>query len=396
MNENEPLNNPVTPSNDAVLQPQASSGIMPMGSAPVLQPAPKRRRKGLLIGGIVAGALVLLGGGGVLAYNLWYQNPDKVVHDAIIGAMKAKTVQGTGNFVVKIQENYTLNLAFDGKAAGTDGFMHVKAKFDIKDASQKMSIELEGSGMIKDDVMYVKLDGVRKLFDTMAAQMPVLDAQSMKQVLAIIDKIDSQWVSIKASDYEDISKEVSKQQTCVSDAMKKLQQDDAATDEITNLYREHQIVQVKEKLGSKDGSLGYIIELSQENTAAFVDGLQNTAYGKELKKCDDSLDFSDIAESITNAEAASEKDKAHIELWVSRFGHDITKFSIDGKSEDGSVTAVVEPEFNKDISIEAPKDVVSLKELMKDIEELVKSYSADMYGAPEVDTLSIDSRTNFN
>jgi hypothetical protein len=38
-------------------------------------PPKKKLSKGLLAGIIVAGALVLFGGGSVLAYNLWYQNP---------------------------------------------------------------------------------------------------------------------------------------------------------------------------------------------------------------------------------------------------------------------------------------------------------------------------------
>lgn len=395
MNEHESTNETAVTSEPATLGQQAPVGVAPMAPSPVFQPAPKKRRKGLLVGGIIAGVLVLLGGGGALAYNLWYQNPDKVVHDSIVNAIKAKTVQGTGSFVVTT-EGYAMNLSFDGKTVGTDGLMHAKAEFTVGQGSSKMTLNLEGSGMMKDDVLYVKLDGVRKLFDTFAAQLPMMDAQSMKQMLAIVDKVDGQWISIKASDYEDVSKEVSEQQTCVSDAMKKLQQDDAAIDEVADLYREHQIIQVKERLGSKDGSLGYVVEVSQENTASFVEGLKDTTYGKELQKCDESLDFKEIAQSISEAESTGDEDKAHVELWVSRFGHEITKFSIDGKSDDTTAMIVLEPEFNKDVSIEAPKDTVSLKDLVADIEKLIQSYSADMHDSSSVSPRSVDSDTNFN
>jgi hypothetical protein len=246
----------------------------PVGAAAQPQPVgfqqPLRKKKtGLIVGSIVAGALVVLGGTGALAYNLWYQNPDKVVHDAIINAIEAKALAGTSEFVMTTKD-MTMKVSIDGKAVDSEGMLHAKAVIETRGAAEKMSLKLEGSALYKDEIAYIKLDNVKEIFDTYLAQMPMLDAQTMKQVTKIINKIDGQWVSIKASDYEDVSKEVSEQQTCISDASKKLSNDKEARRELTNLYSENRIIEVKDKLGSDDekidGSLGYEIGINNDAT----------------------------------------------------------------------------------------------------------------------------------
>ena len=391
MNENKTANQPAASSSDA--QTPTSSSVdtptqpYPPQGAAFRQSQPRKSRKGLIVGGIIAGVLVLLGGGGALAYNVWYQNPDKVVHDAIINAMKAKTVQGVGT-VVASGDNWNLTVALDGKSDSNagEGVMNAKATVDIGSEAAKMSLTLDGSAMYKDETVYVKFDGIRKIFDTFAAQLPTTDQQSIRQVTAIIDKIDARWISIKASDYEDISKEVSDQQTCVSEAMKRLSQDDAAIREMTDLYKSSQFIEVAEDgtLGSRDGSLGYRVVVNQENAAAFAEGMGETTYGKALKDCDDTINFKDIATSMRDAKPSESDIKPTVELWVSRFGHEVTEFSVRAEDRDNTnnkLEVVFNPEFNTDISIEAPEDAISLKDLMADIEALVKSYSADMYGA---------------
>ncbi len=388
----QPVSQTTTPPTPAGTAPQPLASQQP----PITPYAPpRRRRKGLLIGGILAGALVLLGGGGALAYNLWYQNPDKVVHDAIVNMIKAKTIQGTGNFVVS-SDDYKITVKTDGRSDSASGLVNVEADFEFGSDAAKFALKLHGSGMYKDDVFYVKLGGVREIFDTFAANAEDIDTRTKNQIIAVIDKIDDKWISIKASDYEDVSKEVSEQQACISRAMKTLSQDESVERELVDLYKANQIVQVVNQLDTRDGSFGYEIELDRDKAAAFVEGIADTTYGKSMKECDDSIDFKEIAESVKKADLdGSSKPRVRMELWVSRFGHEITEFSVKVEDDTASAEFVTNPEFNKDVTIEAPSDAISLKDLMADIEKIIQSYSADMY-APQDDPYAMDSEFSFN
>ena len=119
-------------------------------------------KKKLILVSILAGAFVLLGGG-VAAYNLWYQNPEKVLSDALINAAKAKTITYTGAVDIvnldKTSLSYTskletIKLSFDGKSAAPTGELSAKltVKYDGK------NYDLTGSGLVdKDANLYVKL-----------------------------------------------------------------------------------------------------------------------------------------------------------------------------------------------------------------------------------------------
>jgi hypothetical protein len=229
---------------------------------------------------------------------------------------------------------------------------------------------------------------VKEIFDTYLAQMPMLDAQTMKQVTKIINKIDGQWVSIKASDYEDVSKEVSEQQTCISDASKKLSNDKEARRELTNLYSENRIIEVKDKLGSDDekidGSLGYEIGINNDATRAFIEGIGDTAYGKALKECDDTIDFKKIADSFKETEKDSDVE-VKTRIWVSRFGHEITQFSMSAKEGDSVASFIAKPEFNTDVTIDAPKDAISLKDLIAEIQEIISEATTGSPVSPYIE-----------
>ena len=59
-------------------------------------PSPKpKKRKLLLIGALIVGVSIVLGGSSAAAFTFWYQNPDKVLGDAFVQAIRSKTVTYT-------------------------------------------------------------------------------------------------------------------------------------------------------------------------------------------------------------------------------------------------------------------------------------------------------------
>lgn len=368
------------PSPEVSTQPVAAPVPSTQPPSPVegtiWQQPPKKKRKGLIVGIIIAVALVIVGAGSVLGYNLWYQNPDKVVYDALINAFKAKSITGDGELVVKAGD-VNIKVTFDTKGEGSNGLLTAKAVIDGDIEGQKIAVDVTGSVITKEDVVYFKLDNVRKTVDDIAKAS---GATVPEYFDIIIKKIDGQWVSVKSSDYEDISKEVAAQQECVTKTFDSLSTDDKMKREVIDLYKENKIIVIDDTLPAKEingvASLGYTITSDNGAAKTFIKGLDDTAFGKALKECDDSVDFSEAAKGID----VDTNSNSRVELWVSRFGHEITQVNITGKEGDASGSFVFNPIFNKEVIIEAPENAITFKQLQEDIQKAVEEFYANTYG----------------
>lgn len=365
-------------------QPPQAFGMPP-------QPQPRKKNKKLLWGIIISAVVVLLGTGVTLGYNLWYQNPDKVVHDAIVNAfIKAKTASATGTMDVQTKE-YSVKLAFDGEADNNAaGQASVKADISIKEA--KLDLTVKGTFVTKDDALYFKLENIRDTYDKIAKSQG-MEAETPAYINTIIEKLDGKWISIKPSDYEEYSKETADTQKCTTEVTQKFAKDKDMQNEVVTLYKKHHIVVVDKKLGSKTidgvGSLGYKVSISKDNTEAFVRGLADTKVGKELTTCDKSIDFKKTADDISKDKESS--NKPELELWVSRFGHEITEFNASAKEDDNSASLVFRPVFNKNVTIDAPADASSFKDVMKDIQEAAQAYYQEQYSDYDYSQLESES-----
>lgn len=334
----------------------------------------KKKSTRFIIGGIAAAVIVLLGAGGALAYTQWYQNPDKVIHDAIIQAVQAKSLSTTGDVSYKA-EGVDVKMTLDSKSKAPNGEINAKATVAVDTPDFKHTFDASGSVRIVGDTVYARLSGIQKIINDMREEST---GSIPTYVDDIVKKIDDKWISINASDYEDTSKELSEQQTCFTKLAEKVQSDKAMMDEVTKLYKEHQIIVVKEKLGSKAvhgvNSLGYKVGIDKDATAAFIKGLDGTTLGKEMKSCSKDIDFEKIAKDATDESSKDTKTEGKVELWVSQFGHELTEVVADGKDDDASLTMTLQPIFNKDSTIEAPKDATPLKTLTEDIQNMVMHY----------------------
>lgn len=362
---------PVTPVYGATspVEDNATSGL----TAPT---SPRPRKKGM-IAIIIAAAVVVLGGGSALAYNFYYQNSQKVVTDGIVNMMRAKTAEFTASLTMKSESASAMNVAVEMSGAGSGIAGKVDAKISAKMGGQTYNVTAAGVFDDKGDI-YFKVGDIKKVVDEFSAMMPV---GSEDAINAIVAKIDNKWIKIDADDMKDVSEEASKTQTCMTDAINKFKDDKAATKQVGDLYRANQFIVIDEKLGSKDGSLGYVLSSDEAAAKAFALSLKDTDIYKDLNKCDDSFKIDE--KTFDQEDSAADASNTRVELWVDRWSHQITKLSVvdNGTDSDKTVTTMVfEPVFNKSVTVETPKGATTIQQLQKDIEALSAQYTSSMYG----------------
>lgn len=358
-----------TPSTEAVAPVVATAAVA--GGTP----APKKSKKGLFIGLIIAGAAALLIGGSAVAYTFWYQNPDKVVSDAIVNAITAKSVSATGTLEVKT-DDYKLKIEASGKSTETSSQVGVKLSY----TADSINVTVDGEGIFSSEGdIYVKLNDIKKLAASIEEQS---DGQlSFEMFGAAIEKVDNKWVKIGKEDLGDFSEEFEKSQKCFADISKQLEEDKAFRRTVENetqaLYKENQFIIVGDSLGSKtingQGSLGYKLTADAVVADAFFTGLGETELGKKLAACNESIEFDDIVSESAKKEEYSE---ANAEIWVSRFGHYITEVSIKDTSDGTDGSLVINPTFNKEETITIPTDVVPFADVKAEIEKAYEDYYA--------------------
>lgn len=353
-------------------------------------PARKRSPKKLILIAIIAAIIVALIGGSALGYSLWYQNPDKVVHDAVLNVIKAKTVSSTGT-ITFTRDDLKMDITFDSKSGENQGELSATAKITVDTPEMRQDFEMSGIGRAVNDTLYVKLSGVKSIAEDTAEQSGGLIPGYAAN---IFEKIEGRWISIKASDYQQINEDISKKQTCLTDLMEKMRPDSSLANEVTDLYRDNQIVIIKEELGSKDvngtGSFGYKVGLDKDAAVSFTKGLGGTGFGKELKNCDEDIDFNEIVDEISK-EVSENENEPVVELWVSRFGHEVTEVSASGNLNDkDAFTVILQPVFNKEITVEVPEDATSMKTVLQEIQQAILQHYMEMYSTIETLPESLD------
>lgn len=331
-------------------------------------PSPKHiKRKLLFIGALIAGVFIVLGGSSAAAYTFWYQNPDKVLGDAFVQAIRSKTVSYTGSFEYQSKEATSTNfipskltMTVDGKRTSLDGAMNVNLIMKINEKD----LSLSGSGMYdKDANLYFKINNVRTVLESFFGGGTI-----PKSYDDLIAKVDGNWIKISADDTKQFSPEYAKTQTCIGSTSKQFENDQEATKQIIELYSANKFIVIKDSLGNKDGSLGYLIEGDKVKLKGFVKGLSDTKLLKALQKCDANIKLNENdlfpQEATTPSTGTS---TSRFEVWVSQFGHQITKLTIAAEDKNGKTNIIVEPMFNHAVIITPPLQSISLRDLQASI-----------------------------
>lgn len=328
-------------------------------SVPPSQPPKKSRRK-LLIVSIIAALLLAAA---ALAFNFWYQQPNKVVNDAIMNAINAKTVTHTGTLTTTGETK--LKVTFNGSSASDRAKLNAEVAFDVQGTNYTLAADALVDS--KND-LYFKVKNIDKLIENYRR---TVSPESQQLFDAIVAKVDDKWVKVSAQELKNYSPDAAQAQGCMTDAMQKLQDDPQVKSQLGDLYKRHQFITIEKQLGDKDGSLGYVLGGNEAAAKAFAKGLRDTSIYKSLQKCDPSFTIDD--KDLAKTDDSKGQKTPTVELWVSRWSHEITRATVKGDDGKTSYDVILQPAFNKSVTIETPEDATTLKQLQEDVQGLVQS-----------------------
>ena len=363
----------VTPTSD-ILTTLAEPPLGALIPDPPTPPKTPNKKKALILAAIIIGSLALLYGGTAAAYNVWYQNPDKVVLEAASSMLQQTT--STHKISVDLKsKSVSARLTINAKLAqipASEANMNAMITYMGKDYDVKASTLTD-----KDGTLFVKVNDLKKLVTNvtgMGADVSAFDV--------VIKKIDGQWIKVSSEDTKSISAESSKAQVCATNALTSLN-DKAVVKEITDVYMANRFITVGDKIGVKTingvDSLGYKVTFDEAKEKTFYTALGTTSVGKKLTACDKQFDFkTSTASNDTN----SSKTTAETQVWSSRFGHQLEEVDVATKDADGSTTSIVwNPTFVKGVTVTTPTTSVPVSEVVKDVQKAYSNVLSSQYSS---------------
>ena len=368
----------------AVGEQPATETPAPMMASQTQPKAPNKKKK-FIIGGIIAGAVLLLGGGMYAAYALWYQNPEKVLTDAVSNVIRAKTATYSGTLAMDTKD-VKVRVVFDGKQASE---LNGEGNAKITLTSQGKDFVVNGSALVdKDGNLFFKVGNLKTILDDVLKQSGMTSSPFDE----LVAKIDNKWIRVSADDLAEYDKDAGKAQACLTDTMKKIQNDKAVHDSLVKAYENNKFVVIDSSLPGRTingvDSMGYKLSLNNEAAKKFAEAVNEMQFMKDLQKCDSSFESFKLDASDMKSTTGTTSTEA-VEVSVSRWSHEFTQLKVTGKDDDASGEFILEPIFGKDVTVAAPTDFMTLKELQAEIEKVTQSFGS-MMGETQVTTSEMD------
>lgn len=355
-------------------------------SQPIVGQAPRKKsgKKKWIIGGVIATFVLALGVGGWATYALWYQNPDKVITDALYNSMLAKTATTDGSVsfsssdgastIVKVQ-------AQGGYKEGTTGTADVT--FTYPDHTV-FKLGVDGTQTSGGDY-YFRLSSLQNAYKTYLDQTTkgekkdgFSDAEIKQTVDAInglikpfIDKLDNQWVRFAMTDIKKYDKTLADEYECENKVIMKVANDDKKTQlmEIAKLYQKHKVIVYERSLGTKDGNMGLLVHIDQHELDQLGKEFKDTQFAKDLKAC--VKVESSSTDSSTVDDIVPKVDFSRLELWVDQWNHTLKRVytKLDVGSDDTKMSYAADFNFKQDVpvTVSTPSGSKSIDELFPDL-----------------------------
>lgn len=346
--------------------PQLQYNSMPM--------RPKKKKTGLIIG-VVLGVIALISiVSAALVYFLWWQNPEKMVTDAMSSAIMSKKMTVNGKVVVDMRDQGRIELNVKTATDSGKSKANINAKLNIKGVEK--SIPLDGDMVLGDDgTIYVKINNFKDLYSSLLevvmesssggkmsrAQIEAYRDQTLKKLNSEINKMNGTWMKVSPDEIGDEYK-------CGIDALKKFQNDESARKELAQLYQKNSFFTIKDsKISDRNGGRGFELQGDNSKLSKFSDELKNSSAGKALGKCGKSNSY--------KSSESSSIDTASLKVWVDRSSHELKALELKGDSKKVSVEISFDIDVNKSEEIKIPSSAESLKEF---IEGFMSGYSSGL------------------
>ena len=358
-------------------------GNMDQGNQPAPQPQyngvpmqPKKKKTGLIIG-IVLGVIALIAIiSAVLVYFLWWQNPEKMVTDAVSNAIMAKKMTADGKVVIDMRDQGKIELNVKTATDSGKSKANIDAKLNIKGVEK--NIPLKGDAVLDNDgTIYVKINNFKDLYGTLLevvmesssggnlsrSQIETYRDQTLEKMGSEIDKMSDTWMKISPD-------EIGSEYKCGINALKKIQSDESARKELAQIYQKNSLFTIKDsKISDRNGGRGFELQgNNKSNSSKFEEEFKNSSVGKALSKCGKSNghDSNDESTSI---------DESSLKVWVDRSSHELKAVELKGNDKKASVEISFDINMNKSEEIKVPSSAESLKEF---VEGFMEGYSSGL------------------
>ncbi|MCJ1964961.1 hypothetical protein LRM45_02850 [Candidatus Nanosynbacter sp. TM7-057] len=354
---------------------------MDQGNQPAPQPQyngmpmqPKKKKTGLIIG-IVLGVIALIAViSAVLVYFLWWQNPEKMVTDAVSNAIMAKKMTADGKVVIDMRDQGKIELNVKTATDSGKSKANIDAKLNIKGVEK--NIPLKGDAVLDSDgTIYVKINNFKDLYGTLLeivmesssggnlsrSQVETYRDQTLGKMSSEIDKMSDTWMKISPD-------EIGSEYKCGINALKKIQSDESARKELAQIYQKNSFFTIKDsKISDRNGGRGFELQGDNSKLSKFNDEFKKSSAGKALSKCGKSNGY--------KSSESSSIDESSLKVWVDRSSHELKALELKGDSKKASVEISFDINMNKSEEIKAPSDAESLKEF---IEGFMEGYSSGL------------------
>ena len=347
--------------------PQLQYNSMPM--------RPKKKKTGLIIG-VVLGVIVLISiVSAALVYFLWWQNPEKMVTDAMSSAIMSKKMTANGKVVVDMRDQGKIELNVKTATDSGKSKANIDAKLDIKGVEK--NIPLKGDAVLDSGgTIYVKINNFKDLYGTLLemvmesssggnlsrSQIETYRDQTLRKMSSEIDKMGNTWMKISPD-------EIGSEYRCGINALKKIQSDESVRKELVQIYQKNSYFTIKDsKISDRNGGRGFELQgNNKSNSSKFEEEFKNSSVGKALSKCGKSNSY--------KSSESSSIDTASLKVWVDRSSHELKALELKGDSKKASVEISFDIDVNKSEEIKIPSSAESLKEF---IEGFMEGYSSGL------------------
>lgn len=345
-------------------QPMPAEGASPQETLPQLPV--KKSKKGLIIGLIIAVAVLVVLGIGAAVYALVYNNPQNAVIDAFTKAMSATSGSMTGVVSVKEQDT-TVKVALSG-ATNTSEQAMLDATVTISTGGK--DYVLKGHFVGTKDAAYVKLDDLKSVITNVLGSeySDVIDTYYG----SLLKKVDGKWVVVKQSDVSDLSSgSVNTEETqCVQTEVAKLRTDKSLQNELKSVYEKNPLFTITSKGSDASGNHYSLTPAGGDSAKNFTNALVETTFFKSLDNCTSTDLKKQLTDGATSEESSSSTATGTFDVWVDGWSHNLNKIAFSVKDDNTEMTGELYLKFNNNSAITVPTGETTVDELKTEIQKI--------------------------